>query len=378
MALFSFNSADHAAPRAQYDILPRGWYRAILIESGAAATGAGGQRLTFVAQITAPEWAKGRKVFMGFNVAHPTSEEAVRIGNEQLSGLSIAVGVPSWGNTEQLHNKEFFIRLKVRKGGVNERTKEEYDDSNEPQGFDNLANFHDMAKQPAQAGTAAAPAAAFPVASPVVAAPGVPAGLPAAASFPGAVAGAPAVAAPGVAAPAVIAPAVAAAPAVPSVVATAPAQPWEQPQAVAAQALTPVTQAPAAVVAPAVQTAAVVAPVVAPVVSAAAEVAAPVVANPFEGWAVEQLNAWVAQNPAHPLAAQASAQAAASQPVVAPVVAPVAAPTVAAQPDWAQQSVAVQPQAAAASAAVAPVTEAPHPAQAQLPPWQQPAATPQA
>ena len=370
MALFSFNSADHAAPRAQYDILPRGWYRAILIESGAAATSAGGQRLTFVAQITAPEWAKGRKVYMGFNVAHPTSEEAVRIGNEQLSGLSIAVGVPSWGNTEQLHNKEFFIRLKVRKGGVNEQTKEEYDDSNEPQGFDNLANFHDMAKQPAQAGTAAAPAAAFPVAAPVVAAPGAAPGLPAAASFPGAAAGAPAVAAPGVAAPAIVAPAVAAAPVTPSVVQTAPVQPWEQPQAAAAANVTPVTQAPAAV-APVV--AQVVAPVVAPVVEAAAPVA-----NPFEGWTVEQLNAWVSQNPTHPLAAQASAQAASSQPVAAPVVAPVVATTVAPQPDWAQQSVAVQPQAAAATAAVAPVTEAPHPAQAQLPPWQQPAATPQA
>lgn len=362
MALFSFNSADHAAPRALYDILPRGWYQAILSESGASATSAGGQRLTFTATVTAPEWAKGRKVFLGFNVAHPTSEEAVRIGNEQLSGLSVAVGVPSWTNTEQLHNQPFYMRLKIRKGGMNEQTKEEYDDSNEAQGFDNLKNYHDMAKQPVPQGQTAAPAAgAFPVA-----APGLPAGAPASA-FPGA---APVVAAPAVpattvpvapalpvAAPVVqaAAPVVPVVPATPAVVANAPVQPWEQPVVPPAVAAAPVLQAPAEV---AQQVAAPVAPVV-PVAQAAAPVA-PVVADPFAGWTPEQIITWKTQNPTHPLAQVAAAPAAPEAPVAAP------------QPEWAATPVVATPAATPSiGAAAAPAASEPaHPAQAMLPPWQ--------
>ena len=354
MALFTFNAAEHNAPRAQYDVLPRGWYKAVLGDSAAAATTAGGQRLTFVATITAPEWAKGRKVFMGFNVAHPTSEEAVRIGNEQLAGLSVAAGVPSWTNTEQLHNRELYVRLKVRKGGKNEQTGEEYDDSNEPQGFDNLANYHDLAKQPVAPGQAAAPAAGFPVAPAGAPAAPVAPGVPSAASFPGVPVSTPSVPSAAPAAPA--APAAA-----PAVIQNAPVQPWEQ-QAAAAPAVAPqVLQAPA-VEAPA--------PVAAPV--------APVVADPFAGWTPEQISTWVAQNPTHPLAIERAAQAAPAAPV-APVAPANPEPATPAQPAWANAEVAPVQAAAAPAAATAPaVAEPAHPAQAAVPPWQVPAGTPAA
>ena len=230
MAQFQFDATQHASVM-NFDALPKGWYQAVLIESKARTTSSGGQALDFTAEITAPPFAKGRKVFLGYNVVN-SNPEAVRIGFEQLAALSLACGHPRWNQTEELHNKPFHIKLKIEKAPEGS----DYEDRNQPNGYDPISVQRALAVQPGAApGAAATPAAPFPGAVP--AAPAAPAAP--SAPVPPSAPMAPAPSAP--AAP--VAPA--AAPAQPwTQPAAAPTQPWEQPAAAA-----PV--APAAPAAPA-------------------------------------------------------------------------------------------------------------------------------
>lgn len=218
MAQFQFDATQHASAM-NFDALPKGWYQAVLIESKARTTSSGGQALDFVAEITAPPFAKGRKVFLGYNVVN-SNPEAVRIGFEQLAALSIACGHPRWQQTEELHNKPFHIKLKIEKAPEGS----DYEDRNQPNGYDPINIQRALAVQPGAApGAASAPAAPFPGAVPT--APVAPA--------------------------APTAPAAPQAPAAPVAPAAAPAQPWTQPAAAPTQPWEQPAAAPAAPVAPA-------------------------------------------------------------------------------------------------------------------------------
>lgn len=315
MAQFQFDASQHAGAAMNFEALPKGWYQAVIIESKSRTTSSGGQALDFVAEITAPAFAKGRKVFLDYNVVN-SSEDAVRIGHEQLAALSMACQHPRWSQTEELHNKPFHIKLKIDKAPEGS----DYEDRNKANGYDMITVNRALAVQPGSRPAGAAPASApFPGAAPAmpgVAAPAVPA-------QPAAVPAAPAAAQP--------------APAAPAQPWQNSPQPWEQPQA--AQPA-PVTPAPAPQPAPAP--------------------AQPVKSPEQIAW--EQQQAAAAQQPA-PAPVQ---QPAPEQP--APVQQP------AATPPWATQTAQPAPQQAPAAQAAPAAAEPPHPAQAQLPPWQQPQA----
>ena len=320
MAQFQFDASQHAGAAMNFEALPKGWYQAVIIESKSRTTSSGGQALDFVAEITAPAFAKGRKVFLDYNVVN-SSEDAVRIGHEQLAALSMACQHPRWSQTEELHNKPFHIKLKIDKAPEGS----DFEDRNKANGYDMITVNRALAVQPGSRPAGAAPASApFPGAAPTmpgVAAPAVPAQP---AAVPAAVPATPAAAQP--------------APAAPAQPWQNSPQPWEQPQA--AQPA-PVTPAPAPQPAPAP--------------------AQPVKSPEQIAW--EQQQAAAAQQPA----AAPVQQPAPEQP--APVQQP------AATPPWATQTAQPAPQQAAAAAQAAPAAaEPPHPAQAQLPPWQQPQA----
>lgn len=312
MAQFQFDASQHAGAAMNFEALPKGWYQAVIIESKSRTTNSGGQALDFVAEITAPAFAKGRKVFLDYNVVN-ASEDAVRIGHEQLAALSMACQHPRWSQTEELHNKPFHIKLKIDKA----EEGSDYEDRNKANGYDMITVNRALAVQPGSRPAGAAPASApFPGAVPAQPAPAVPA-------QPVAVPAAPAAAQP--------------APAAPAQPWQNSPQPWEQPQA--AQPA-PVTPAPAPQPAPAP-------------------------AQPVKS--PEQI-AWEQQQAA---AAQQPAPAPVQQPVPeqpAPVQQP------AATPPWATQTAQPAPQQAPAAQAAPAAAEPPHPAQAQLPPWQQPQA----
>lgn len=323
MAQFQFDASQHAAAM-NFDALPKGWYKGQVVESKARETAAKGQALDFVIELLEPAFAKGRKVFVGFNVVHPTSADTVRIAYEQLAALSIAAGHPRWNQTEELHGKPFHIKLKIEKAAEGS----DYEDRNIPNGYDSITVHRALAVQPGAVGSAPV-SAPFPGGAPV-APPAAPVAAPTAPFAP---------AAPAVAAPVQpTAPVQQAAPTQPWTPPAQPTQPWEQPAAAAAP-VAPVTQAPA-----------------------------PVAAEPVKS--PEQI-AWEAQQ-----AALAAQQQQAQVAPVAPVQpeAPVAAQPAAATPPWATQTASPAPQQAAPAQAAAAPAEPPHPAQAQVPPWQQPQA----
>ena len=325
MAQFQFDASQHAAAM-NFDALPKGWYKGQVVESKARETAAKGQALDFVIELLEPAFAKGRKVFVGFNVVHPTSADTVRIAYEQLAALSIAAGHPRWNQTEELHGKPFHIKLKIEKAAEGS----DYEDRNIPNGYDSITVHRALAVQPGAVGSAPV-SAPFPGGAPVAppAAPAAPVAAPTAPFAP---------AAPAVAAPVQpTAPVQQAAPTQPWTPPAQPTQPWEQPAAAAAP-VAPVTQTPA-----------------------------PVAAEPVKS--PEQI-AWEAQQAA--LAAQQQAPVAPVAPVQPE--APVAAQPAAATPPWATQTASPAPQQAAPAQAAAAPAEPPHPAQAQVPPWQQPQA----
>lgn len=314
MAQFQFDASQHAGAAMNFEALPKGWYQAVIIESKSRTTSSGGQALDFVAEITAPDFAKGRKVFLDYNVVN-SSEDAVRIGHEQLAALSMACQHPRWSQTEELHNKPFHIKLKIDKAPEGS----DYEDRNKANGYDMITVNRALAVQPGSRPAGAAPASApFPGAAPAM--PGV-AAAPAVPAQPAAVPAAPVAAQ--------------SAPAAPAQPWQNSLQPWEQPQA--AQPA-PVTPAPAPQPAPAP--------------------AQPVKSPEQIAW--EQQQAAAAQQPT-PAPVQ---QPAPEQP--APVQHP------AATPPWATQTAQPAPQQAPAAQAAPAAAEPPHPAQAQLPPWQQP------
>jgi hypothetical protein len=348
MALFSFNAADHNAS-VSFMALPKGWYQAKLIESETAPTKGNGQMMKFTAEILAPEWAKGRKAFLRYNIVN-NNPEAVRIGLEQMAALSIAAGHPRWENTEELHERPFHLKLKVTPAD------DQYDEGNDAAGYDAITVHRALAKQVAVGG----PAGSIPT----VGAPAFPGAAP---SFPGAAA--PVVAFPGAAAPVVQQPVVQqpqvqqpvvqqpAAVAQPQVWAGAQ-QPWDaNAQAAAAaqaqpQVQQPVVQQPVQQPQVVMQPQQVVTPEPMPVQQQVVQTP-PVQTAPVQQPVAEQPQVQVQQP-------QAQQPAAAGAPMTMP---------------WAQAQVnPVQPAAQAAAVAQPQQAAEAHPAQAAVPPWQTPAA----
>jgi len=109
MVQINFN-ANNVQPSTGFEPLPAGWYMAIIEDSEEKPTSAGtGKYLQFTFQIVDGEHAN-RKVWARINIENP-SEEAVRIGQAELSALCRAVGVMDLRDTNDLHNKP--LRIKV-------------------------------------------------------------------------------------------------------------------------------------------------------------------------------------------------------------------------------------------------------------------------
>ncbi|UPT53009.1 hypothetical protein [Hafnia phage yong3] len=309
---FQFNGFDASGyVPPSFGVLPKGWYRAEMKEAGFEPTKSGGMMIKATFEITFPEFAKGRKVWARYNIVN-ANEEAQRIGYEQLSALSYGVGVLQWQTPEQLLNRPLNLRLKVVDG------KGEYEDSNEPNGYALITDNVKYAMAPTgQAPAGAAPAMAMPSAA--VAMPFPAAQQPAANPFP-------AQAAP-------------AAQPFPAAQPQAAAQPF--PAQPAAQ---PVAQQPTQPAQPAVDP------------NAAASAPWAGAAQP---WANPQQGAVAPQQAAQP--------AQVAQPAAQPM------PEASAQPAWATAQAVAGQEVAQAAAPQPAAAEPAHPAQAAVPPWQQPA-----
>ena len=141
-------SAAELQPSQSYDLLPSGWYTAIITEAELKATKAGtGEYIKVRYDITGPS-GQGRVVFGNFNIKNP-NPKAEEIGRQQLGDLMRALGLSAVHDTDQLINGHLSIKVDIRPASG------EYGAQNEVKGWKS-----NTASLPPQPGKPDAPAGA--------------------------------------------------------------------------------------------------------------------------------------------------------------------------------------------------------------------------
>lgn len=106
----NFNADD--VPERSYDLLPAGWYTAIIENSDVRATKArDGRYIEFEFQIIEGEH-QGRTLYCKLNIEHP-KEDTVKYAYIDLGSICRCVGVPSPKDTSELHNKKLQIKVTI-------------------------------------------------------------------------------------------------------------------------------------------------------------------------------------------------------------------------------------------------------------------------
>jgi hypothetical protein len=113
MKLGETYSAAELQPSQSYDLLPSGWYTAIITEAELKTTKAGtGEYIKLRYDITGPS-CQGRVVFSNLNIKNP-NVKAEEIGRQQLGEMMRALGLPAVNDTDQLVNGHLSIKVDIR------------------------------------------------------------------------------------------------------------------------------------------------------------------------------------------------------------------------------------------------------------------------
>jgi len=108
-------NAEEVPEDKGFEPLPEGSYTAHIIQSDMKETRAGtGQYLELRIQILDEPYT-GRLVFERLNLINP-NETAVTIAQRTLADLCNAVGVSELEDSEELHGKEFQVKLAIQEG----------------------------------------------------------------------------------------------------------------------------------------------------------------------------------------------------------------------------------------------------------------------
>jgi hypothetical protein len=111
----TFNAQDHDTTQSDYSELPNGIYKIEIEASEVKATSNGkGTILKVTNSVIEPEDYKGRKLFNNYNLENE-SAQAQEIGQKQFASLCRAIGVASVDDSEELHFKEYVVRVALGK-----------------------------------------------------------------------------------------------------------------------------------------------------------------------------------------------------------------------------------------------------------------------
>ena len=172
MASLNFD-ATTVQPDTGFELLPAGWYNAMIDESGINPTKDGvGAYLQLRFSVIDGQY-QGRKVFARLNIRN-ANQTAQEIAYKQLSAIAHSVGVLQVQDSSQLHGIPLKIRVRIRKDPSGQ-----YEDQNEINGYKNInvaVQGQAAAFAPAAPAMPAAPAGFAPVAP--VAAPVMPQAAP--------------------------------------------------------------------------------------------------------------------------------------------------------------------------------------------------------
>jgi hypothetical protein len=153
MKLAETYSAAELPPSQSYDLIPAGWYTAIITEAELKDTKSGtGQYIKVRYDITGPS-SQGRVVFGNFNIRNP-NPKAEEIGRQQLGDLMRALGLAAVSDTDQLLNGHLSIKVDVRPASG------EYNAQNDIKGW--KSNTGSLPPQPKPDAPAGAPSKASP------------------------------------------------------------------------------------------------------------------------------------------------------------------------------------------------------------------------
>lgn len=141
--------AAELQPSQSFDLLPSGWYTAIITEAALKPTKSGtGEYIKVRYDITGPS-CQGRCVFGNFNIKNP-NPKAEEIGRQQLGDLMRALGLSAVHDTDQLINGHLSIKVDIRPASG------EYGAQNEVKGW--KSNTASLPPQPKPDAPAGAPA----------------------------------------------------------------------------------------------------------------------------------------------------------------------------------------------------------------------------
>ena len=172
MASLNFD-ATTVQPDTGFELLPAGWYNAIIDESAINPTKDGVGAYWQLRFSVIDGQYQGRKVFARLNIRN-ANQTAQEIAYKQLSAIAHSVGVLQVQDSSQLHGIPLKIRVRIRKDPSGQ-----YEDQNEINGYKNIneaVQGQAAAFAPAAPAMPAAPAGFAPVAP--VAAPVMPQAAP--------------------------------------------------------------------------------------------------------------------------------------------------------------------------------------------------------
>lgn len=117
-----------------YDLVPEGWYKAVIVKSDLKDTTAGtGKKIDIRFDITGPTH-QGRAIFTAINIRNP-SQRAEEIGRQQLGEIMRAIGLSQVQDSDQLVGGQLQIKVKVREPSAEDKAKGYTESRNEVAGY---------------------------------------------------------------------------------------------------------------------------------------------------------------------------------------------------------------------------------------------------
>ena len=123
----AFNQVNSDENRSEFAVLKAGWYHMEITNGEVKQAASGGTMVVFTLKVVEGE-AINRVLSARFNIVN-ASQEAARIGKQQLIGLADAVGIIDPCDTDPFIGKHVMANVTVRPA------QGQYNESNDVKGF---------------------------------------------------------------------------------------------------------------------------------------------------------------------------------------------------------------------------------------------------